>query len=145
MKKTFDYFSTLARQAQLAAEAARVLRADVFAMEQAAACAKACATLHRTLATAAAADFLPPLEREDLLAVSRALCGFAAGAASDTQITPAHAELAAQAVELLPTMKKNSAKLLALVWQLEDAVPGYPGGALPAFAAAMEACVVKNI
>jgi uncharacterized protein Yka (UPF0111/DUF47 family) len=148
-KQKPDYFACLARQAALAVGAAeellRVLEHyDFFALPQAVTrgeeAALAGAQLRREVTDAALEDFLPPLERADLVMIAAGFAETVRGVAAVLQLLfacqlaagelpPALAELArvilAQTQALhrfasrLGGLKKNATALLAHAWQAE--------------------------
>lgn len=166
MKKNFDYFACLARQAAIVRSCMELLcRGDIFALEKTQARLRELAQeslgLRRELTDTALEDFLPPLEREDLLAVSQEI--YALAHAAETALHSSFAVPQAEAAQrimqqcealercmtLLDSIQKNSAQLLAQARRIEDLAlepsPAPYAAAFKRLAAALERTVVKNI
>jgi hypothetical protein len=159
-KKNNDYAFILNRQAALAEEAALRLErfsagCDVFALPQAMAEIDALAAqsraLRRRLCKALLGEFLPPMERGDLLAVSaalEALVFFRSDAGVGTH-ERRQMELLKEAVALLPRLKKEGESLLQLAWQAEDLTAGQGsapyGAAVNRLVSALEHAVLENL
>lgn len=145
MKKSFDYFACLEQQSALIL---RLCRGGEPAPQ---ALAKKCGALHRRLAKAALEDFLPPLDRGDLLRMSQALEGLAWEAAANAvpEKNEARAQALHRAVRQLPGLKKNAGELLKLAWEIKALAREGGTAALPGrfaeVADALECAAVKNV
>ncbi len=146
MKAQTDYFGRLARQGTRALEAARALENvltnyDFFALpeqlERLRAARKESTELRQALTEAVVEDFLPPLDRADLLAVSAGLEAVTSAAENALRqifaLQMAHAPsafgaltrklaerttLAVEAAALLPKLKKGSDDILRLTQRI---------------------------
>jgi len=162
MKKSFDYFAAIQSQGELVDQALMLLaEADLFQMERMHELADECISLRHSVVDAALSDFLPPIDRADLLGIAAGYCevvlqaGWALGRVTGREMEAARlAEMGGilrECAVLLKGLKKNATALLALTRRAEG-LSCMDGKALePCFAAcrgltmAFEGALVKNI
>lgn len=166
MKKSFDYYACLAQQADLAQQSVdQLCRGDIFALHKTQArlgtLAQESLQLRRALTDAVLEDFLPPLERTDLLALTRGIYRISHAAQAAVQgsfALPApqqasdymqqHKTLHA-CIALLPAIKKNSKELLSRARAIEDLCSNNAAApvaaAFASLAAALEQAAVNNM
>ncbi len=166
MKKNFDYFEHLKQQAAVARSSMETLcHKDIFVLPQNQARLQELSRKHlrlkRELTDAVLADFLPPLDRSDLLTVSQGIYSLsrAAEAACRGSFAPPQGESAqnlllqcdalSRCIKLLGAVKKSSKELIVQARVIEDLAqkkpPALCAAEFESLAASLEQAAVKNM